>query len=297
MEQRFTTAAASEARNSGSAAAVTRAIPITFTSSTRAHSASSLSSTVPTALIPALLTRMSRPPSWSLMVWMAAAIVSRLVTSQTMPSIPSGSSFGAMSSTATRAPRSARSFAVARPMPDAPPVTAATSPVNSAMSDSLRLYEFLAGTTKLIDLELDDVARAQIGMFRQPKHDTGRRYGVDEVTGAEHHELAQVPDHMINPEDHARRRAVLTLRSVHPETQAEVLRIHDLIGRHEAGAERLKVSQLLPLSHWPPRSIWNSRSETSCERTKPAMCPVSYTHLRAHETGRNLVCRLLLEKK
>ena len=28
--------------------------------------------------------------------------------------------------------------------------------------------------------------------------------------------------------------------------------------------------------------------------TSPA---VSYTHLRAHETGRNLVCRLLLEKK
>src|SRR5665213_4394536 len=25
--------------------------------------------------------------------------------------------------------------------------------------------------------------------------------------------------------------------------------------------------------------------------------PVSYTHLRAHETGRNLVCRLLLDKK
>src|SRR5665811_1910834 len=146
MEQRFTTAAAAEARNSGSAAAVTRAIPITFTSSTRAHSASSLSSTVPTALIPALLTRMSSPPSWSLMVWMAAAIVSRLVTSQTIPSIPSGSSFGAMSSTATRAPRSARSFAVARPMPDAPPVTAATRPVNSAISDSLRVYEFLAGT-------------------------------------------------------------------------------------------------------------------------------------------------------
>ena len=28
-----------------------------------------------------------------------------------------------------------------------------------------------------------------------------------------------------------------------------------------------------------------------------AIAPVSYTHLRAHETGRNLVCRLLLEKK
>ena len=28
-----------------------------------------------------------------------------------------------------------------------------------------------------------------------------------------------------------------------------------------------------------------------------SMESVSYTHLRAHETGRNLVCRLLLEKK
>ena len=29
----------------------------------------------------------------------------------------------------------------------------------------------------------------------------------------------------------------------------------------------------------------------------PVLFSVSYTHLRAHETGRNLVCRLLLEKK
>ena len=42
------------------------------------------------------------------------------------------------------------------------------------------------------------------------------------------------------------------------------------------------------LQHYNPliddevRKVWNS---------------VSYTHLRAHETGRNLVCRLLLEKK
>ena len=27
------------------------------------------------------------------------------------------------------------------------------------------------------------------------------------------------------------------------------------------------------------------------------VCPVSYTHLRAHETVLDLVCRLLLEKK
>ena len=31
--------------------------------------------------------------------------------------------------------------------------------------------------------------------------------------------------------------------------------------------------------------------------TASTLAAVSYTHLRAHETGRNLVCRLLLEKK
>ncbi|WP_460365892.1 hypothetical protein, partial [Staphylococcus aureus] len=30
---------------------------------------------------------------------------------------------------------------------------------------------------------------------------------------------------------------------------------------------------------------------------KPASTPVSYTHLRAHETLSDLVCRLLLEKR
>src|SRR5665213_3779728 len=38
----------------------------------------------------------------------------------------------------------------------------------------------------------------------------------------------------------------------------------------------------------------NKISEIVTNRTPQ---PVSYTHLRAHETGRNLVCRLLLEKK
>ena len=32
-------------------------------------------------------------------------------------------------------------------------------------------------------------------------------------------------------------------------------------------------------------------------KKEKAIRAVSYTHLRAHETGRNLVCRLLLEKK
>src|SRR5678810_1407118 len=41
-------------------------------------------------------------------------------------------------------------------------------------------------------------------------------------------------------------------------------------------------------------SAATDRRCTSCSPFPPA---VSYTHLRAHETGRNLVCRLLLEKK
>src|SRR5450759_5200176 len=32
-------------------------------------------------------------------------------------------------------------------------------------------------------------------------------------------------------------------------------------------------------------------------RPSPGIAPVSYTHLRAHETRHDLVCRLLLEKK
>src|SRR5674476_1156502 len=41
----------------------------------------------------------------------------------------------------------------------------------------------------------------------------------------------------------------------------------------------------------PPVAGWAAEGS-------PALlsAPVSYTHLRAHETGRNLVCRLLLEK-
>src|SRR5674476_1560209 len=51
------------------------------------------------------------------------------------------------------------------------------------------------------------------------------------------------------------------------------------------------VSWPISLGRWTMRcccgtSIWLLKTGS-----------VSYTHLRAHETGRNLVCRLLLEKK
>src|SRR5665213_4336825 len=42
--------------------------------------------------------------------------------------------------------------------------------------------------------------------------------------------------------------------------------------------------------------LFPSKGETGMYRAH-GIIAVSYTHLRAHETGRNLVCRLLLEKK
>eukprot|EP00825_Cyclidium_porcatum_P002200 TRINITY_DN11008_c0_g2_i1.p5 TRINITY_DN11008_c0_g2~~TRINITY_DN11008_c0_g2_i1.p5 ORF type:complete len:103 (-),score=5.68 TRINITY_DN11008_c0_g2_i1:21-329(-) len=44
-----------------------------------------------------------------------------------------------------------------------------------------------------------------------------------------------------------------------------------------------------------PHEILRLR-ETALDYT-PGLNPVSYTHLRAHETRHDLVCRLLLEKK
>src|SRR5260370_13556422 len=47
------------------------------------------------------------------------------------------------------------------------------------------------------------------------------------------------------------------------------------------GPAGLKVSQLLPFVHCPPRSNWNSRSERSSETQKPAiLCVASSRELR-----------------
>ena len=43
--------------------------------------------------------------------------------------------------------------------------------------------------------------------------------------------------------------------------------------------------------------LWYQHSQLRFFRNFPSKKPVSYTHLRAHETVLDLVCRLLLEKK
>src|SRR5665213_3764762 len=46
-----------------------------------------------------------------------------------------------------------------------------------------------------------------------------------------------------------------------------------------------------------PEFLAAHKYRESIFQTPQHLKAVSYTHLRAHETGRNLVCRLLLEKK
>eukprot|EP00658_Telonema_sp_P-2_P073419 TRINITY_DN62485_c0_g1_i3.p1 TRINITY_DN62485_c0_g1~~TRINITY_DN62485_c0_g1_i3.p1 ORF type:complete len:105 (-),score=2.36 TRINITY_DN62485_c0_g1_i3:82-396(-) len=47
----------------------------------------------------------------------------------------------------------------------------------------------------------------------------------------------------------------------------------------------------------PEDLLLNFSGHTRNRRPYSALIPVSYTHLRAHETPEHLVCRLLLEKK
>src|SRR5674476_1414851 len=64
-------------------------------------------------------------------------------------------------------------------------------------------------------------------------------------------------------------------------------------GRIEDGdRDAADLRLVLPLIECEP--AFRNHAELAHERV--GIVAVSYTHLRAHETGRNLVCRLLLEK-
>src|SRR5674476_772307 len=71
--------------------------------------------------------------------------------------------------------------------------------------------------------------------------------------------------------------------------------------RSERSAQRPQPGQRGLTAEDPHRLEQGRRdpatSRPDAQRREGELGPVSYTHLRAHETGRNLVCRLLLEKK
>ena len=132
-EHVFTIAPCFEFRREGMAARATRTMPKTFTSKTLRHSSSELSSTVPWAPIPALLTTTSKlPKSFAAMVT-ARDTLTLSDTSHSMARSPTPTStlVTSRSSTATRHPSANSLSTVARPIPDAPPVTIAVSPANS----------------------------------------------------------------------------------------------------------------------------------------------------------------------
>ena len=61
---------------------------------------------------------------------------------------------------------------------------------------------------------------------------------------------------------------------------------------------KLQDGSLQDKTTWFRVTAWRQLAETCSQYlSKGRMVPVSYTHLRAHETVLDLVCRLLLEKK
>src|SRR5919108_4046193 len=191
--------------------------------------------------MPALLTSTSRPPRRS-----TAAATAAVTEPSSVPSATSGrrsspsAAAGSRSSTATRAPRAASSRAAARPMPEPPPVTAATSPWKSPAMATLGLAEALPLAAEAVDLQLDQVAGAQVGVVGAAERDARRGAGVDHVARLQDHELAGVPDQVAHAEDHVLGGAVLAQLAVDPGPQAESLRVADLVGGDQPRAERVE---------------------------------------------------------
>src|SRR5678810_1416030 len=78
-------------------------------------------------------------------------------------------------------------------------------------------------------------------------------------------------------------------------------RLETLYAIHRLHPQAISFENLNPLLGWPVLLDARSLQQKLVTQRRGGYCyehnPVSYTHLRAHETGRNLVCRLLLEKK
>src|SRR5690348_8650681 len=140
------------ARRAGIAACIPSRTPVTFTARSWFQSSSVSSSSGLTWMIPALLTRTSRPPWRSVAVPTASAQSARETTSRCRWSTarPSALSFAAVASPSasrtspviTRAPSSASRRACAAPCPRAPPVISATLPSSRPLM-SARLPEAL----------------------------------------------------------------------------------------------------------------------------------------------------------
>src|SRR5699024_10386239 len=132
---------------------------------------------------------------------------------------------------ATRAPPSCNLFATAAPIPDAPPVTTATSPANSLIlvpssqrrvrveptglgaGSGLRHLRALAAQG--LDLHFHHVPGLQVREPAGQGHPL-RGTGADHIARIQRHVLAQVPHDVVHPEDHVRGTGVLPRLAVDP---------------------------------------------------------------------------------
>src|SRR5665647_3990464 len=79
--------------------------------------------------------------------------------------------------------------------------------------------------------------------------------------------------------------------SLHFETEYLAVRLNDAFHLVE------KKEQLIRSATRCLDTVITDAAEMGILREECSLYPVSYTHLRAHETDSYLVCRLLLEKK
>ncbi len=128
----------------GMAYLLIKKIDLTLTAITRSHSSSVVSNTVARRIIPALLNRMSSPSNSSTVSRTARRQSAAWLTSQRIKMACPPSSLivwttlspptSSRSAMATAAPSRANRVAVARPIPDAPPVISARFPAKFPMT-------------------------------------------------------------------------------------------------------------------------------------------------------------------
>src|SRR5660397_265948 len=107
-------------------------------------------------------------------------------------------------------------------------------------------------------------------------------------------------EHVVHTEEDGTAILYIDRHLVHEVTSPQAFE-----GLRQAGRKVWRVSSIVATAdHNTPTTGWELGYDgitdpTSKEQvvTLDKNMPVSYTHLRAHETKANLVCRLLLEKK
>ena len=110
-------------------------------------------------------------------------------------------------------------------------------------------HDLLLLLAEPLDAERDDVAGLEVSAARLHAHaHARRRAGGDDVAGQQRHVARDVGDERGDAEDHRPRVAALPALAVDVEPHVEVLRILDLVGRHEPRPERSERVAALALA-------------------------------------------------